>query len=159
MIPVDVACLDLALTRLPRTETHFALDIDEPLYFSVHSTVADLAPAGAATVHVAKYLDLGATGRADLDELEGLLDRVQPGWRELIVRRRFLPAMRAANALVTAPGGGLDGRPSAALGRITGLYLAGDWVGPEGMLADAALASAAQATEMIVGRGGRSISA
>ena len=84
---------------------------------------------------------------------------MQPGWRELIVRRRFLPAMRAANALVTAPGGPLDGRPSAALGRITGLYLAGDWVGPEGMFADAALASAAQATEMIVGRGGRSISA
>ena len=79
MIPVDVACLDLALTRLPRTETHFALDIDEPLYFSVHSTVADLAPAGAATVHAAKYLDLGATGRADLDELEGLLACSQAG--------------------------------------------------------------------------------
>jgi putative transposase len=83
MIPVDVACLDLALTRLPRTETHFALDIDEPLYFSVHSTVADLAPAGAATVHVAKYLDLGATGRADLDELEGVPPKNSPVGRNL----------------------------------------------------------------------------
>jgi phytoene dehydrogenase-like protein len=159
MIPVDVACLDLALARLPQPETHFALALDQPLYFSVHSAVADLAPAGAAAVHVAKYLDRGATGKTDLNELEGLLDRVQPGWRELIVWRRFLPSMRAANALVTAADGGLDGRPIVAFKRITGLYFAGDWVGPEGMLGDAALGSAAQASEMIVSRASRSIDA
>lgn len=105
MIPVDLACLDLALTRLPRPKSHFALGIDEPLYFSVHSAVADLAPAGAATVHIAKYLERAAPGSTDLNELEGFLDRVQPGWRELVVWRRFLPSMRAANALVTASGG------------------------------------------------------
>src|SRR5262249_1098075 len=54
--PVKAACLDLGLRRLPQPRATFALGVDQPLYLSVHSAVARLAPAGAATIHVAKYL-------------------------------------------------------------------------------------------------------
>src|SRR5262245_21796372 len=44
LVPVRAACLDLALSRLPEPRARFALGIDRPLYFSVHSAVAKLAP-------------------------------------------------------------------------------------------------------------------
>jgi pyruvate/2-oxoglutarate dehydrogenase complex dihydrolipoamide dehydrogenase (E3) component len=37
--------------------------------------------------------------------------------------------------------GGLAGRPSITATGVPRVFLAGDWVGPEGLLADAALAS------------------
>src|SRR5207247_1465852 len=55
-IPVRVASLDVALSRLPHPGARVAFGIDRPLYFSVHSAVARLAPAGGATIHVARYL-------------------------------------------------------------------------------------------------------
>jgi phytoene dehydrogenase-like protein len=156
--PVTAACLDVALRSLPHPKRTFALGIDQPLYLSVHSAFAQLAPKGGALIHTAKYLK---TQRANVDdydssarrtlvgedekELEGLLDRVQPGWRDVLVHRRFLPAMTVSNALVTA---GMK-RPSPVT-PIRGLYLAGDWVGDEGLLSDASLASARAAAKAIL---------
>jgi phytoene dehydrogenase-like protein len=54
--PVRAACLDLGLRSLPDPRALFALGIDRPLYLSVHSAVARLAPGGGALVHLAKYL-------------------------------------------------------------------------------------------------------
>lgn len=51
--------------------------------------------------------------------------------------------MVAVSAIPSPSGGGLAGRP--AVDRGEGLYLAGDWVGPEGWLVDAAIASGAAA--------------
>ena len=48
LVPVRAACLDLALSRLPRPDRNFALGLDRPLYLSVHSATAALAPPGAA---------------------------------------------------------------------------------------------------------------
>ena len=56
---------------------------------------------------------------------------------------RFLPRMVAVSAIPTPAGGGLAGRPGVERGE--GLYLAGDWVGGEGWLVDAAIASGASA--------------
>ena len=150
-IPVSAACLDVALRALPRPRGLFALGIDRPLYLSVHSAVAQLAPEGGATIHVARYLrpDGDADAKADERELEGLLDLVQPGWRELLVERRFLPHLLVSNAEVTAACGGFAGRPGPAVPEVRNLYVAGDWVGGEGMLADATLASAEQAARRI----------
>jgi len=39
------------------------------------------------------------------------------------------------------PGRGLRGRPPVAVPDLARVYVAGDWVGPDGMLADAAFAS------------------
>jgi phytoene dehydrogenase-like protein len=156
-IPVRAACLDLGLSRLPDPRGRFALGIDHPLYCSVHSAVAQLAPAGGATVHVAKYLPPGRESdpKADESELERLMDLVQPGWRELVVARRFLPAMVVCNGLPTAASGGLPGRPGPEVPGLAGFYLVGDWIGPEGFLADATLASARLAAERITEGEGR----
>lgn len=150
-VPVRTACLDVGLSRLPRPHVTFALGIDRPLYFSVHSAVARLAPAGGALIHVAKYLD-GRTDdvKADERDLEVLLDLLQPGWREAVVERRFLPNMAVANWLPTAASGGTAGRPGPEVPGADNLFVAGDWVGPEGLLADASLASARRAARLAV---------
>ncbi|HLK11468.1 MAG TPA: FAD-dependent oxidoreductase [Candidatus Binatia bacterium] len=148
-IPVHVACVDVALARLPRPRTLFALGIDRPLYYSVHSAYARLAPAGTAVIQVAKYLGADGAGAADEHDLEEALDLLQPGWRDVVVWRRALPRMVVAEALVTARAGGTAGRPGPAVPGVRGLCVVGDWVGPEGMLADAALASARQAAALL----------
>lgn len=152
--PVRAACLDLGLAKLPRPRALFALGVDRPLYLSVHSaSAARLAPEGGAMIHVAKYLrpDEG-DARADERELEGLLDLVQPGWRAAVRQRRFLPNMLVSPALPTAAQGGLRGRPAVAVPNLDGVYLAGDWVGHEGLLADASFASAREAAQRVLGR-------
>lgn len=159
--PVVAACLDVALSKLPNPDTLFALGIDQPLYFSVHSVWAQLTPKGGSLVHLVKYrkkpvkfigdeleperIRRGEESAADERELESLLDRLQPGWREHVVHRRFLPSMNVSNALVK-PG---TARPSAVT-PIKGLYIAGDWVGDEGWLSDAALTSARAAAKAIL---------
>ena len=151
-IPVKAACLDIGLARLPRPRALFALGIDRPLYFSVHSAVARLGPDGGAVIHTAKYLNTAVRTdpKADEQELEGILDAMQPGWREVVVERRFLPNMVVSHLLVTAAAGGTAGRPRPIVPGIANLYVAGDWVGSEGLLADASLASAKRAAELIM---------
>jgi phytoene dehydrogenase-like protein len=137
--PVVVSCLDVALRSLPDPKRTFAMGIDEPTYFSVHSAWAQLTPKGGALIHTMKY------GGGGEEELERLIDRMQPGWRDVVVHRRFMPSMTVSNALVTpaAP------RPSPATD-VQGLYLAGDWVGDQGLLSDAAFASARAAAKAIL---------
>ena len=138
--PVTAACLDVALRRLPNPKRLFALGIDRPLYYAVHSHWAQLAPKGGALIHTVKY------GGGEERELEALLDRMQPGWREAVVHRRYMPSMVVSNALVTP-----DQPRPAVTTNVRGLYLAGDWVGDEGLLSDAAFASARAAAKAILG--------
>lgn len=149
VIPVRAACLDLALDELPVPERTFALGIDEPVYFSVHSAAAELAPSGKALVQAAVYLAPGEVGGPTEEErLLALCDRVQPGWRAHEVNRRFLPNLLVYHDLVQAERGGLAGRPGPAVPSLPGLYVAGDWVGRTGILADASIASGAAAAEL-----------
>lgn len=150
--PVEAATLDVALGRLPRATATFALGIDRPLYLSVHSAAAKLAPGPGAVIHVMQYLPPGdaTPARAIERELEGLLDLVQPGWRDVLVARRFLPSLRVSHASVLAASGGLPRRPGPAIPGVADVYVAGDWVGPEGVLADASLASAGRAAELVL---------
>jgi phytoene dehydrogenase-like protein len=144
--PMTAACLDVALSRLPEPRRTFALGIDSPVYFSVHSAWAQLTPKGGALIHAVRYGE--TTAAHDERELEALIDRMQPGWRDALVHRRFLPSMIVSNALV-APG---TPRPDPVT-PIRGLYLAGDWVGGEGLLSDAALTSARTAAKAILASG------
>jgi phytoene dehydrogenase-like protein len=154
-IPVLAATLEVALERLPNPRARVAFGVDTPLYLSAHSAWARLAPAGGAMIHVARYL--GAEAAPDAHqverELEHLLDVAQPGWRHALVARRFLPHVVVSNALVTATQGGTAGRPGPSVPDVPGLYVAGDWVGPDGMLADASLASARRAARLILAAG------
>jgi phytoene dehydrogenase-like protein len=148
LVPVRAACLDLLLTALPRPRARFALGIDQPLYLSVHSATAKLAPEGRHVLHAAKYLAPDDAGAAAQPDLEAALDLLQPGWRAHEAGRRFLPEMTVAHAVVTP-----KGRPDVEVRELPGVYVAGDWVGPEGMLADAALASSERAAERILRSG------
>ena len=149
--PVRAACLDVALARLPRPRDGFALGLDRPLYYSVHSAAARLAPAGVAVVHAAKYLGADDPAGDAGGELEALLDRLQPGWQGHVVARQFLPRMTVTHALPRADEGGLAGRPGVAAAGRPNVWLAGDWVGGRGQLADAAAASAEEAAARAVG--------
>ena len=151
VIPTRVACLDVALARLPDPKTPFALGVDRPLYFSVPSRSAHLAPLGGALVQTMKYLPAGEAPDAARDEaeLEAWLDRLQPGWRDVVVERRWLPAMVATNALVEARSGGLLGRPGPEVPDAPGVFVVGDWVGARGQLLDASIASAEEAAGQI----------
>ena len=144
LTPVIASSLDVALSKLPVPNRNFALGIDRPLYYSVHSAYAQLTPSGGALIHVAKY---GGDSAAE-PELETLLDDMQPGWRDVVVHRRFLPSMTVSNAIAEPERAGASRRPSPATS-IRGLYLAGDWVGDEGILSDAALSSARAAAKAI----------
>ena len=83
-------------------------------------------------------------------ELEQFLDRLQPGWQTHVVTRRFLPGMTVASSLPRAEEGGLQGRPDIAVPGLSNVFLAGDWVGGEGMLADASAASASEAAGRVL---------
>lgn len=154
-IPVRGATLDIGLSRLLQPRVRFVLGVDRPLYFSVHSGVADLAPEGGAMIHVSKYLssDEEADSQSVEREFEDLLDLVQPGWREVLVERRFLPNIVVVTAMASAGQGGLSGRAGPEVPGIRNLYVAGDWVGPEGWLSDASRVSGKRAAELILGAG------
>jgi phytoene dehydrogenase-like protein len=148
--PIRLVCLDVALSSLPNKDTLFALGVDRPLYFSVHSTYAKLAPKGGALIHVAKYLgtSIEPKPREHQPELEEFLDLLQPGWRQMLVKKRPLPNMVVSNAIVTAADGGLGGRPDTKIAE--NLYIVGDWVGKEGLLSNASVASAKHTAQLIL---------
>lgn len=150
-IPVKAACLDVALSYLPAPRATAGFAVDRPLYLSVHSASAKLAPDGGALIQVAKYLppDHYDSHDAVEGELEDLLDLVQPGWRGALVYRRFLSDMIVMNAMPLARTGGVGGRPGPEIEDLPGLYVVGDWVGNEGLLVDASLASARHAAVLI----------
>ena len=62
-----------------------------------------------------------------------------------IVFARYLHRMTVAHGMPLAASGGLRGRPPVTVADRPGLFVAGDWVGPEGLLSDAAAASGAAA--------------
>jgi phytoene dehydrogenase-like protein len=129
----------------------FAVGLDQPIYFSVHSRWATLAPAGKVLVHLAKYLPWGeeTDPAQDRKELAHFLDVVQPGWWSHVEHERFMPRLKVSQNLARAGFSGLAGRPAVDAAAAENIYLAGDWVGEEGMLADAALASAYRAAQLI----------
>jgi phytoene dehydrogenase-like protein len=151
-VPALATCFDVALRRLPQPQHRFALGVDRPLYYSLHSAWAKLAPEGGALIHTIKYLRPGEPSEPERahQELEEWLDLLQPGWRAEVVEQYFLPHMVASNAIVQASQGGLPGRPGPAVPGIANLYVAGDWIGAEGQLAEACFASAKNAANMII---------
>ena len=136
--PIHAATLDLGIRALPVPERRVVFGVDEPLYLSVHTPSAALAPDGGEVLHVMRY---GVDGNEDpaafRAELEGLLDDAQPGWRDEVVAEHF------NRNLVVAYGRPRPGvtRPTPRVPDLDEVYVAGDWVGPDGLLADASLAS------------------
>jgi hypothetical protein len=149
-VAVCAACLDLGLSQLPEPRQKFALGLDEPLYLSVHSSAARLAPEGGALVHILRYLepDQQRDKASLITELEGFADLIQPGWRSHVRARQFFWKMPVMCSEPLTRFRGLAGRPGVAVPGFSGLYIAGDWVGSHSLLSDAVAASGRLAGEL-----------
>jgi hypothetical protein len=65
----------------------------------------------------------------------------------VLVKKRPLPTIMVSNALVTAADEGFGGRPDPRIAE--NLYIVGDWVGKEGLVSNASVASAKHAAQLI----------
>ncbi len=145
--PVTAACLDLGVGRVP--DPGYVLSVDDPTYVTVQSPPARQAPEGQAVVAAIRYGTRDAS--SDRAQLEALV--AEAGVRpDEVETRRFLAEMTVAGTLPRATSGGLRGRPSVTATGVPGVAVAGDWVGPVGLLADAALASGQAAGKHAAGR-------
>jgi phytoene dehydrogenase-like protein len=151
LYPAQVAALDVAVSHLPNTRHIVLQDVERPLFMSTQSVYSRVAPKGGALMYTFKQLDsrTSTDPHEDERELEGLLDRAQPGWRDVEVKRQFLPRIDAIGMLPTASTGGYAGRPKSQVPGIANLYLAGDWIG-EGFLSDPSMGSAREAAHLIL---------
>jgi phytoene dehydrogenase-like protein len=134
--PLTAACLDLGVSHPP--DPGYVLSLDDPLYATTQSPPARQAPEGQAMVVAIRYgARSAAADRAQLDALMGEAG-IRPGD---VVSSRFLADMTVAGTIPRARNGGLSGRPGVEDTGVPGVTMAGDWVGPAGLLADASLAS------------------
>ncbi|ABX03604.1 MAG TPA: NAD(P)/FAD-dependent oxidoreductase [Herpetosiphon sp.] len=152
LLPITAACLDVGLRQLPQPQRRFLLGVDRPYYAVAHSSYAKLATQGQALIHVMKYLDPRQTydPKQTRAELEQLLDQYQAGWRDQLVTNQFLPSITVSYDTPQVQFGGLAGRTPVVLNDCPNVYLAGDWVGIEGQLADASFASGYTAAKQLL---------
>lgn len=145
--PVRAAVLDLALSKLPVPRRTTVVSQDAPIYLAVHSVKARLAPKGGALLSIVRYIEPGfhAPPEQVLAEMEAFADLVQPGWRESVTGRQHLPSMIVSNRSLLASQNGAAGRPRFDGAGAPNIFVAGDWVGDRGALADAVFASAREA--------------
>ncbi|WP_280531807.1 MULTISPECIES: phytoene desaturase family protein [Paenibacillus] len=142
--PASAACLDLGLNRLPVADRHFAIGLDQPIFFSHHSRVAKLSHNGTLVMHLIKYIGSGDSHpQADERALEQTMDLLHPGWQQEVVARQYLPNITVVHDYMHI--GRQDSQPGPAVSEVRGLYVAGDWASHGEMLADAAAASARRA--------------
>lgn len=150
-IPVTAACLDVALRRLPKPKQQFVYGIDQTVFLSNQSRAACLSEDGAQVVSLLKYQGAEANAKEDLLELEQTLDLVQPGWRNELVAKQYLPRITVCHDFMHIK---RKENPGPAVPEIAGLYVAGDWASHGEQLVDAATASAKRAVQHILARTG-----
>ncbi len=148
-VPVRMAHLDVALRPLPSTRFPNLLGIDEPIYLNVPSSVAACAPEGGAVIHVGRYLRPGEEHLDHRPGLEAVLDLHQPDWRDHVVDARYVPRSLVSGDHARAATLGTAGRPGVDAAGVRGVAVAGDWVGPVGMIGDAAILSGAAAATAV----------
>jgi len=147
--PARMAVLDLAI-RGPVGKVGVILGMDVPIYLANHSRFARLTDGDDTVLHAARFLPVGEAGMPEVrGELERLVDLAAPGWRERVVDARFLPAITVTHDLPSRTRGGLSARHPGTIDGVDNVAVAGDWVGPVGTLAQAAIASAARAAEIV----------
>lgn len=135
---VTAACLDLGLRGAAPS---VVMGLDEPLYLACHCPPGDLAPVGGSVVHVMRYGarhdELDRAELAGFAHLAGIADTD-------IVEQRFVGSI-VVNHLLPSPEDGLAGRPPVEVAGAEGIYVAGDWVGPQGWISDASMTSGQRA--------------
>ncbi|GIP40581.1 dehydrogenase [Paenibacillus sp. J31TS4] len=144
---VTAACLDVALRRLPKPKQQFVYGIDQPVFLSNQSRAAYLSEDGAQVVCVIKYQGRETNSEKDLQDLEQTLDLVQPGWRDELVVKQYLPKITVCHDFMHLQ---REENPGPAVPEIKGLYVAGEWASHGELLVDAATASAKRAVQHIL---------
>ena len=150
LLPVRGATLDVGLTKLPKPDRLFAMEITEPYYYSVHSNAAILSEnENTVVLHVFKYLhpDDNINGKVLKNELEQFLEKIQPGWQNYKVSSRFMPTITVNQRL---PQIGEDQKLQCSKLEMSGLYIAGDWASSHSILSEGAIFSAKQAAQEII---------
>ena len=150
----QAAVLDLALDHMPTQS--FVLGVDEPTYFSVHSPPARMAPEGKVAAVAMRYISVDDDGDAD-EHRRSLEDAAAIAGVGEAIRSRFLRRMPVTNGQPIASAGGMAGRPGVRIAGVDRAFVAGDWIGPRGLLVDAAIASgvdAAKAAAATLAQGG-----
>lgn len=143
--PLTGSCLDLGLTRRP--SPGYLLGVDTPIMGSTQSPPAAQSPQGHAVVQAIRYVTSGAEpDRLALDRHVARLGVLESD----IAQVRFLSRMVVAGSTPLASAGGLTGRPRVTDSGQPGVFIAGDWVGPDGLLSDASLASGQDAARHAV---------
>ncbi|HET8932555.1 MAG TPA: FAD-dependent oxidoreductase [Polyangiales bacterium] len=152
-VPVKAACLDVALSKLPRPDCLVALGVDQPLYFAVHSAYAKLTPGqgSGALLHVMRNLapdehPSAQDAKAHEAQLHAFLERLQPGWQSHVVFQRFLPQIVVAHDVL--PPQHIRRRPPVAHPALPGLFLVGDWIGDDGILLDCVASTSREAVRL-----------
>ncbi|SFD73967.1 Phytoene dehydrogenase-related protein [Paenibacillus catalpae] len=138
-IEITAACLDVALKRLPNPKQQFAYGIDQTVLLTNQSRAAYLSDDGAQVISLIKYQGKETDSDKDLHELEGVLDLMQPGWREELIVKQYLPKITVCHDFMHMKR--LE-NPGPAVPEIQGLYVAGEWASHGEVLVDAATASA-----------------
>ncbi|MGB0111613.1 MAG: NAD(P)-binding protein [Ilumatobacteraceae bacterium] len=154
----EASVLDLSLSA--PAECRFALGTDDAMYLSDHGFMKGMSPEGHASISIAQYLAAEGQPGAEPDRAglrafgrhAGITD-------DMVLEERYLHRMTTVSAIATADLGGLAGRPAVGLSEQPGVFLAGDWVGNRGHLADAVVASAEEAALRAVAHVERSLAA
>lgn len=151
-ISVKAACLDVGLRQLPNPKHQFIFGLDQPILFAHQSRNGKPRPAilsddGTKVMTLIKYQGPQTDAAKDESELEQALDVIQPGWRNELVIRQFLPKMTVVHDF---PHMKRIENPGPAVPEIEGLYVAGDWASHGELLVDASVASANRAVSHLL---------
>lgn len=138
--PVTAATLDVGFAD--GWTPGWVMGVGVPVFVTTHAPTADLAPAGQSLASMFRYHDASPPDAvADRAQMENVLDRLRPDWRAAASEVSFGARQVVAFDRPRPETGGMAGRPVPELADRPGLFVAGDWVGPEGLLADASVAS------------------
>jgi 2-polyprenyl-6-methoxyphenol hydroxylase-like FAD-dependent oxidoreductase len=133
----EASALDLSLSA---SAPHgFVLGVDEPIYLSDHGIPSGMTPSQGASVSIAQYL--ASNDKPDRATMRAFAAHAGIG-ADQVLDERYLHRMTVVSSIATAETGGFRGRPRAAVPGHAGVFVAGDWVGPRGHLADAVVCSA-----------------
>lgn len=144
-VPVTVAALDIGLRRLTNPTHHFALGLDQPVFFTNQSRAAKLSEDGSIVVSLIKYhnplVEINDF-HDDKEQLKNTMELLHPNWKREVVAQQYLPEITIVHDFphidrVENPGPNIPEMP--------GVYIAGDWAGHDELLADAAVASGKRA--------------
>lgn len=90
-IQVTVAALDIGLKQLPNPLHHFALGLDQPIFFTNQSRAAKLSEDGSIVVSLIKYhnpvLELNHI-QEEKEQLENMMELLHPNWKREVVAQQ-----------------------------------------------------------------------